>query len=402
MHRLLKIVTRRWALAALGAPTLVLGGLMFESSISQATTLRCDRRSSATDSPQFANNVFSNPNPPRDDLVKATRKWLRGAPNREPAGAVPTLRPEGHEFSAADHELGVTWLGHSTVLLEIGGKRVLTDPVWSDRASPFKAFGPERFFEPPLAFDELPELDVVLISHDHYDHLDRDTVVALARREIPFVVPLGVGARMRAWGIDEALITELDWWQETTIDGLRLVCTPARHFSGRGLLDRNRTLWAGWAIIGSDKKVFFSGDSGFSPHFAEIGRRLGPFDLTMMEIGAYDSAWADVHMGPEQAVAAHHLVGGRLMLPIHWATFNLALHGWTEPGERALAEAQRTGALVAVPRPGERFNMSEPPMPEQWWPSLPWLSARLAPIVSSRPESSFPILRHESSPALPY
>jgi L-ascorbate metabolism protein UlaG (beta-lactamase superfamily) len=370
-------------LAVLFVLALILGGIMFESSISQATTLRCKRESFASDSPQLSEGVFQNEAPPRDDMVEATRKWFRGAPNREPAEAVSTIRRELTDFSAAENELGVTWLGHSTVLLEIGGQKVLTDPVWSDRVSPFKAFGPKRFFQPPLPLSELPSVDIVLISHDHYDHLDRDTLVALARARTSFVVPLGVGARMRAWGIDDVLITELDWWQETIINDVRLVCTPARHFSGRGLFDRNRTLWAGWAITGRDTKVFFSGDSGFSPHFAEIGRRLGPFDLTMMEIGAYDNAWADVHMGPEQAVAAHHLVGGKLMLPIHWATFNLALHGWTEPGERALAEARRTDAEIVTPRPGERLITSAPPRPSRWWPSLPWRSARLEPIVSS-------------------
>jgi L-ascorbate metabolism protein UlaG (beta-lactamase superfamily) len=296
---------------------------------------------------------------------------------------VPTVRPILGNVSAQPEELGVTWLGHSTVLVEIAGKRVLTDPVFSDRVSPSQVFGPKRFFAPPLALDELPKVDVVLISHDHYDHLDRATVVDLARTGPRFVVPLGVGTRMRAWGIAAELITELDWWQETVIDGLRLVCTPARHFSGRGLFDRNQTLWAGWALVGTEAKLFFSGDSGFGPHFAEIGRRLGPFDVTMMEIGAYDSAWADVHMGPEQAVRAHELVGGVLMLPVHWATFNLALHPWTEPGERVLAEAGRSGARVAFPRPGERFESRQLPPAARWWPELPWRTASEAPVISS-------------------
>jgi len=367
-----------------GSLAILAGGvLMFESGLSLATTTRQCRGSVSIASPQYREGRFRNPEPPVDDMLEATRKWLRGAPHREPTGTVPTVRPLADSFSAYANELEVTWLGHSTVLLEIAGKRVLTDPVWSDRASPSRVFGPQRFFAPPLPIDQLPMVHLVLISHDHYDHLDRSAVLALARRGSRFVVPLGVGARLRSWGVDDEQIAELDWWEETTFDGVRLVCTPARHFSGRGLLDRNRTLWSGWAIIGQDHRVFFSGDSGMSPHFAEIGRRLGPFDLTMMDTGAYDSSWADVHMGPEQAVAAHHMVGGRLLLPVHWATFNLALHGWTEPGERVLAETRRTGTRVVLPRAGERFDVDKPPELNRWWPELPWRTAHAAPIASA-------------------
>jgi L-ascorbate metabolism protein UlaG (beta-lactamase superfamily) len=362
---------------------LLIGVFMFESSFSQATALGCDRGFSTAASPQLADGKFRNPTPQRDDMVDAARKWFRGAPYREPESLVPIIRPRTDQFTTAADELGVTWFGHSTVLLEIAGLRVLLDPVWSDRVSPIRGFGPKRFFDPPMAMNELPRVDVVVISHDHYDHLDHATIMDLAARGPRFVAPLGVGARLRDWGVDGALITELDWWGETIIEDLRLVCTPARHFSGRGLLDRNRTLWAGWALISDDKTIFFSGDSGFGPHFAEIGRRLGPFDLSLMEIGAYDSAWADVHMGPEQAVEAHRLVGGGLMLPIHWATFNLALHPWTEPGERVLAEAGRTKSRIVLPRPGERFHLDQPPEVRRWWPEVPWRTASEAPVVST-------------------
>lgn len=355
---------------------------MYKASPSMGGTSTLSPEALAS-SPQYDEGRFINPAPPRDDLLEATRKWFRGGANREPVDPFPTIQPSSGEFNASSDELQVTWLGHSSLLLEIGGLRILTDPVWSDRASPFPFFGPERFFAPPLPLDRLPAVDVILISHDHYDHLDRNTVVELAGRGPRFVVPLGVGDRLRAWGVPDGQIVELDWWQETAIGEVRLVCTPARHFSGRGLLDRNRTLWSGWALLGPNHRVFFSGDSGMSPHFAEIGRRLGPFDLTMMDAGAYDSAWADVHMGPEQAVAAHEMVGGDLLLPIHWATFNLALHGWTEPGERVLAEASRTGARLVLPRVGERFDVASPPQVVRWWPSLPWRTAELAPIVST-------------------
>lgn len=356
---------------------------MFECGRSESASRKPWSKSSTLRSPQYSEGRFANPQPPRDDMLEASMKWFRGAPNREPKGSVPVERPSARSFHAAENEFLFSWLGHSTVLLEIAGKRVLTDPVWSDRVSPFASFGPRRFYSPPLSLAELPEVDVVVISHDHYDHLDRDTVVTLGLRGSRFAVPLGVGERLREWGVPDAQVTELDWWQEVEVDGLRLVCTPARHFSGRGLLDRNRTLWAGWAILGPLHRVFFSGDSGMSPHFGEIGRRLGPFDLTMMDTGAYDSAWADVHMGPEQAVAAHRMVGGRLLLPVHWATFNLALHGWTEPGERVLVAATECGADLVLPVPGQRVHFDEPPEAARWWPEVSWNTSEVTPIVSS-------------------
>ncbi len=319
-------------------------------------------------------------------MFEATKKWFLGAPNREPSGLVPIVRPDVEAYSGPVAGIHLTWFGHSSVMLEIDGQRILTDPVWGERVSPSRFFGPKRFFAPPLELAELPKIDLVAISHDHYDHLDRQTVVSLAETGSNFVTPLGVGERLRSWGVSDHQITELDWWQDAWFGTLQLVCTPARHFSGRGLRDRNRTLWSGWAMIGAGAKVLYSGDSGMSPHFAEIGRRLGPFNLAMMDTGAYDSSWADVHMGPEQAVAAHHMVGGEVLLPVHWATFNLALHGWTEPGERVLSEARRTGTRLVMPRPGERLNLSDPPEATRWWPEIPWNTVEKSPIVSSARE----------------
>ncbi|WP_424521163.1 MBL fold metallo-hydrolase, partial [Rubrivirga sp.] len=178
-----------------------------------------------------------------------------------------------------------------------------------------------------------------MISHDHYDHLDMPTIRALAGRVPRFAVPLGVGAHLESWGVPAASITELDWWDGLEVAGVRLVSTPARHFSGRGLTDRDQTLWSGWAILGAERRVFYSGDTALSPDFLEVGRRLGPFDMTFIESGAYNDAWADLHLGPEQAVAAHRMVRGELMVPVHWGLFDLALHGWTEPAERVRAAA---------------------------------------------------------------
>lgn len=223
----------------------------------------------------------------------------------------------------------------------------------------------------------------MVLSHDHYDHLDAGTVRRLADRVPRWVAPLGVGAHLERWGVPAGRITELDWWEETTVGGIRLVCTPSRHFSGRQLTDRDRTLWSGWAFIGEAHRVYSTGDGAFGPHFAEVGARLGPFDAALVEVGAYDAGWPDVHMGPEQAVQAFRAAGGGVLVPVHWATFNLAFHGWTEPVERLLVAAEAAGATVAVPRPGESVAPDAPAPVERWWPSLPWATADEAPIVSS-------------------
>ncbi len=285
-----------------------------------------------------------------------------------PASPVPLADPSLHDRTDT---LAVTWLGHASALLEIDGYRVLTDPVWGERCSPSQTVGPQRLHAAPVSLDGLPELDAVVISHDHYDHLDMGTVRTLARAQrAPFVVPLGVGAHLRAWGVAPERIIELDWNASTTIGELSLVCTPARHFSGR-FLSRNNTLWASWAVIGPEHRAFFGGDSGYAQCFAEIGSQYGPFDLTLLPIGAYNKSWPDIHMNPEEAVAVHRDLNGDpdrgIMLPIHWATFRLAPHPWAEPVERLLRAAGTAGVSVSVPRPGGRVVPAGPADAEPWW-----------------------------------
>ncbi|BBX11933.1 hypothetical protein MNVM_10140 [Mycobacterium novum] len=271
----------------------------------------------------------------------------RGA--SRPVAPVPLGVPD---FADAAEPLTVTWLGHATALIEVDGYRVLTDPVWSERCSPSDAVGPRRLHPPPVELSALPAVDAIVISHDHYDHLDIDTVTALARSQrAPFVVPLGVGAHLRAWGIPADRVVELDWDEQTSFGELTLVCTPARHFSGR-FLTRNMTLWASWVIAGPDHRVYFGGDSGYTGSFGQIGADHGPFDVTLLPIGAYNTAWPDVHMNPEEAVRAHLDVDGATLVPIHWCTFRLAPHRWEEPVERLLAAAEPAGVSVVVPRPG--------------------------------------------------
>lgn len=337
-------------------------------------------------SPNFRDGRFVDVLPREQMKIwESTKAWFfDGAEHRFPEAALPVVPRKKSEFlSPPASGLRVTWLGHSTLLVEIEDKRILFDPVWGPRASPFWWTGVSRFHEPPIPLAELPPIDAVVISHDHYDHLDYPTIVALNDSSARFLVPLGVGAHLEGWGIPAERIQAFDWWDETTLGGLRIVATPARHFSGRGLLDRETTLWAGWALIGEARRFFYSGDTALFPGMREIGERLGPFDMTCIESGAYNQLWADVHLGPEQAVEAHRMLRGHVMLPVHWGMFDLALHSWTEPMERVLTAAKKHSIPVATPRPGESVEPLVPLKTEPWWPKLPFETADQTPIRSS-------------------
>jgi L-ascorbate metabolism protein UlaG (beta-lactamase superfamily) len=258
-------------------------------------------------------------------------------------------------------------LGHSTVLLKLDGDFWLTDPVFSDRASPVQWAGPKRFHAPPIDIDELPPIKGVILSHDHFDHLDRDAILRLAPKVEVFITPLGVGERLIAWGVDPARVRQLDWWQETSVGEVRLASVPAQHFSGRSLLDEDRTLWTSWVILAGDLRLFFSGDTGYHADFRRIGERYGPFDVTMIETGAYDAQWADIHMQPEQTLQAHLDLRGRWLLPVHNGTFDLALHAWDEPFKRIQALAQARNVQLATPVMGERLSLSAPQQGSPWW-----------------------------------
>jgi L-ascorbate metabolism protein UlaG (beta-lactamase superfamily) len=291
-----------------------------------------------------------------------------GNEQRVPPQPVPVVRRR-----AADYEIkpttGIraTWLGHASVLLEIAGRRVLTDPAFSERCSPFSFIGPQRFAAVPFAAAEVPQIDVVVISHDHYDHLDMATIQALSARGTRFVVPLGIGAHLERWGVPPERVVDLDWYESVEIQGVMFTATPARHYSGRGLLDSDQTLWASWVIAGPTERVYFSGDTGYSSEFKKIGERFGPFQLTLIKIGASDPTWQEIHMSAEEAVKAHQDVRGQLLLPIHWGTFNLAYHAWNEPPDRALAAAQAANVAITVPKPGEWVDPASPPPLTPWW-----------------------------------
>ncbi|WP_068280064.1 MBL fold metallo-hydrolase [Aldersonia kunmingensis] len=317
---------------------------------------------------------FSNTEPARPvvDAPSMLGALLTGRRRGYPARPVPLASSPVPKEAA---ELAVTWYGHASAMIEVEGHRVLVDPVWSNRVSPSSLVGPSRLHPVPVALEKLPPIDAVVISHDHYDHLDKSTIRRLARTQsMPFLVPLGVGEHLRGWGIAEDRIVELEWEKSTSIGDLTVTCTEARHFSGRWLI-RNPTLWASWVIAGQDRSVYFGGDTGYGKCFAEIAGRHGPFDATLLPIGAYDVHWPDIHMNPEEAVAAHTDLNlgdasRGVLLPIHWATFNLALHRWDEPVRRLVAAAKDAGTAIAVPRPGERVDLREPGTSDSWWDGI--------------------------------
>lgn len=322
-------------------------------------------------SPQHDGERFRNVKP---RPVQGLRKTLGLAWTvlfNKPGGTVPTDTLPVETLTRAQLDAApdrsLYRLGHSTMLLKLRDKFWLTDPVFAERASPFRNLGPKRFHAPPIALADLPPLRGVILSHDHYDHLDRETVLILAERTEVFLTPLGVGDRLIEWGIDAAKVRQFDWWQGTQVEGIQFTATPAQHFSGRSLFDGNRTLWASWVIVDHDLRVFFSGDTGYFDGFSAIGERLGPFDVTLIETGAYDAMWPYVHMQPEETVQAHIDLRGRWLVPIHNGTFDLAMHRWQEPFERVTGLALARGVALSTPRMGERLDLTAVHRGERWW-----------------------------------
>ena len=338
----------------------------------RAAGLRLERMQASS---QWAGSGFRNVAPIRPGLRDPNAKFpslpefLCGGERRVPTGPRPALDPREAWRRPVASGLRATWLGHSTVLVEIDGARVLTDPVWGLRASPSQLAGPKRFQPVPVALKALPPIDAVLISHDHYDHLCYPTLRALAKTEVPFVTSLGVGAHLQSWGVPAERITELDWWESHRLPGTEVEVTaaPSQHFSGRGLKDRNATLWSSLVVRSPKHRVFFSGDTGLTDQYALIRERLGPFDLVMLEVGAFHPAWGDIHLGPENALQALQLLGGGAFLPVHWGTFSLAMHAWDQPAETLLDLAPRQGVQLLMPRLGEAVEPVQVDSVTPWW-----------------------------------
>lgn len=326
-------------------------------------------------SAQFDGSHFSNPiaTPPRgdgDDIALIKGQFF-GDEDREPSGKIP-VQPISADSLSRDPGLRAFWLGHAGVLIEIDGARVMVDPVFSERVSPFSFVGPKRFHPSPIALADLPKIDAVMISHDHYDHLDMRTAIHLSKQGTHYFVPPGIGNHLKRWSIPPMQIIELDWNKSMTMGPITLTNTPAQHYSGRGVTDWQKTLWASWTMTGPKHRVFYSGDTGYGPHFKKIGDQYGPFDLAIIKVGAYGpgTEWNHIHMSVKDAMRAHQDVAGKKMLPVHWATFNMAFHQWEEPIERAVALSDSMKIDLLTPRPGEKISIGQPFQSTTWWREL--------------------------------
>ena len=328
---------------------------------------------------------FLNPVPTKlvglEVIWKALPLWLRNKAETVPKVAPGPFRTaESIYLQQAESGLRVTWFGHSATLVEIDGVRVLMDPMWDERAGPVRWAGPRRFFAPTLDLEKMPEVQAVLISHDHYDHLGKETVEQLARLmpKVRWVTALGVGRMLHQFGVRKEQITELDWTESTIINGgeqgieLRVTAVPTRHFSGRSVWGKERTLWVAFVLRGARHRVFCGADSGMWDGFEAIGKEYGPFDLAMMEIGAYHELWKSIHLGPEGAADAFLALGGGapqgLMMPIHWGLFDLALHGWREPIGRLMESKEGRGIAIFAPEPGTPTEVvAGREVTSDWW-----------------------------------
>jgi len=333
-----------------------------------------ERNQRIKSSAQNEDGKFVNPNAVKTEIFSSdtwevSKEYIFGTRvDPRPNGNLPVRQldksqwhnPSGFSFA---------WLGHSSLMIKPDNVNILVDPVLEDRASPFSWVGPKRFHPAPVRPDELPNIDVVLITHDHYDHLEKPTMIYLSDKVQQFIVPLGIGALLEDWGIKPAKIIELDWWESTVYKTLEFHATPAVHYANRGLLDGNKRLWCSWSILGTDKRFFISGDSGYFDGFKEIGQRLGPFDVTFLKIGAYNDkgTWRAMHMTPEEAHQQHMDLGGKLLVPLHWATFDLGLHPWYEPIERLLKAAEGGQTKIATPEVGQKIDLDQPINYHNWW-----------------------------------
>lgn len=308
-------------------------------------------------------------------LEIAKRYFTEPAVDKVPAKAIPLLPLSRQQLDALpDNDLHFVKLGHSSVLLKVYGEYWLLDPVFSQRASPFSFLGPKRFHQTPISIAELPAIAKVLISHNHYDHLDKASIKQLAAKTTQFLVPLGVETDLQKWGVAAEKIQRFDWWQEQVSDNALIAFTPTQHFSGRGIGDGNNTLWGSWVIKTLAGAVYFSGDSGYFDGFKQIGNKYGPFDISFIETGAYDNDWAHIHMTPEQSVQAHLDVKGQVMVPVHNGTFDLAFHAWYEPLERVSAAARQADTALLTPEFGQLVSMSQLhsslAQNSYWWQAL--------------------------------
>lgn len=287
--------------------------------------------------------------------------------NREPKSPLPILPFDKEAFLADTEEMKFIWFGHSVVLMRLNGQTLLIDPMLGQNAAPISPFPVKRFSENTLdIINELPDIDVLLMTHDHYDHLDLKSIQKLIPKVKTYYVGIGVKRHLTKWGVEARLVHEFDWWQNKMLESIQITYTPTRHFAGRGLTDRAKSLWGGWVFKTKKENIWFSGDGGYGSHFKDIGAKLGPFDFAFMENGQYNKNWHLIHMYPEESILAMHEAKAAKCIPVHWAGFALAQHSWTEPVERFLLAAETKQVIVSVPRLGELCRLSEIKS-DKWW-----------------------------------
>lgn len=326
-------------------------------------------------SPQFKDGIFINKTPVNMDmsfsetLTMFQKFFFTKVENGRPKNNIAVQKIDSTNIATYANPTRFVWFGHSTFLVQIQQKNILIDPMFSEVAAPHSLLGGKRFStELPIEVKKLPSIDAVLISHDHYDHLDYESIKLLKDKVNTFYTPLGVGVHLEAWGVAKGKIVELDWWQETSFYDLKFVCTPARHFSGRKMNNRQSTLWSSWIIQSATENIFFSGDSGYDSHFKAIGDKYGPFDFAMMECGQYNKMWSEIHMFPEETAQAAIDLRAKKMMPIHWGAFKLALHSWTDPVERVTKKAKELNIPLITPEIGAPFLLRDQEIPNQhWW-----------------------------------
>lgn len=362
------------AILATIAVLIVVGVLFVKLSPEFGAAPSAEDRAGYSRLPYYSDGIFTNLIPTSMDMstmdaIKMLPEFFKNDPTRVPDFELPHEKRDSLELVDGSSATRLVWFGHSAFLLQIDGKTILIDPMLGEVPSPHPLLGKKRFSRKlPIEIEKLPKIDLILISHDHYDHLDYGSIQKLKSKTEKFLVPLGVGAHFQRWGVAKENVQEFGWWEEAQVDSLRFAFTPSRHFSGRGLGDRFSTLWGSWVVQGSKNKIYFSGDSGYGPHFKEIGEKYGPFDFAMIECGQYNDKWKPIHMVPEETVQAGLDVKAKAFMPIHWAAFTLAMHSWTDPVERAVKKAGELGAPIVVPKIGEFIDLStELQTKETWW-----------------------------------
>lgn len=301
-------------------------------------------------------------------LPKFLYKQFCEKKGREPKKPLPIVPFDKDNFLAPSEKSKFIWYGHSAILLRINHKTILIDPMLGPNASPIAPFSTKRFSSNTLnLIDEFPEIDLVLMTHDHYDHLDLESIMKLQPKVKHYFTGKGVGRHLKKWGIDEDRISEFDWWKSQILEDIQITYTPTRHFSGRGLSDRAKSMWGGWAFQTQQERLWFSGDGGYGNHFEEVGERLGPFDFAWMECGQYNENWRLIHMFPDESVQAAIDAKVSQVMPVHWAGFSLAQHHWTEPVEKFVTSAQRNSIPFTTPQLGELIHINQERENHLWW-----------------------------------